>query len=235
MTSDGANARPPPFWELLDSIGEAQEPQDTGSVVADGSGIVEGTIGSPNPDGYNNAPSPRVDLGQVAKIDGHARVYLRSDSSTFKERGGQQRPLTPPPISRPGLQSRTPTLREKPGRPISALLSPPPLGTVLSPISNTQREPNSIALEETGAGPSNEGKEKADIADGHTGDEHERDRDGTATGRIGLGDSFKRTADNTDLNERAGDVPRLEKVQRIGQSAGPNRYIPRLMILERSH
>ena len=43
-------------------------------------------------------------------------------------------------------------------------------------------------------------------------------------GAIGLGDFSKRTADNAGLNE---GVPRLEKVQRLRQPAGPNRYVSR--------
>ena len=36
---------------------------------------------------------------------------------------------------------------------------------------------------------------------------------------------------NARLNEGAEGVSRLEKVRRIGQSAGPNHYTPRLIIL----
>ena len=43
----------------------------------------------------------------------------------------------------------------------------------------------------------------------HNGNKDQRDRGGTATGAISIGDFFKRTADNAGLNE---GVPRPEKV-----------------------
>lgn len=78
---------------------------------------------------------------------------------------------------------------------------------------------------------SGEGKDKAD-----TGNGHKRNPDRTATGATGVRAPLKRTADDAGLDE-GGGMPEPQKVRRTGQfagqSAGPNRYIPRLTLLER--
>jgi len=138
--------------------------------------------------------------------------------------------------------TKPPTLREKTNHLVSA---PPPLplppssppaqpaDTVLSSISDTQTESSNGTLKDIRPGHSSREKEKADIEDWYDGDGHNRDGDPTATGAIGTRDSSKRTAGRTGLNEGETDIPTSAKILRTGQSVGPSRCLPRLMIPER--
>jgi len=61
-------------------------------------------------------------------------------------------------------------------------------------------------------------KEKTDVDVGHKRDTSSGDW--TARGAVGVQASSKRPADIPDLNEGRENMPRSEKAQRLGESAG---------------
>lgn len=186
---------------------------------------------------------------------GHSSAYSYSDGLTSSEHGGSQGALKSPPIAvldsaagydpsslRPlipllSLQPRTPTLREKTNHPVSSPppLSPPPppphppARTVLSSRSDTQSESSNDALKDIGPDPSGDGKENADIGDGHIGDGYQRSRDWTVSGGTAVRISLKRAARIAVLNEELQGTPKSDKVRHPGQSPGPSRCRPRPM------
>lgn len=143
-----------------------------------------------------------------------------------------------------GLQPRTISLRGKTNHPTSVLpplppLPPPPAqpaDTALSSTFHTQAESSDGFPQNVGPGPSTERKEKADTGDRHKGDGGAQHGKCTAKSATDARHSSKRTASNAGLNEGSEGIPRSEKARRrIGQSAGPDGYIPRLIILERPY
>ncbi len=86
-----------------------------------------------------------------------------------------------------------------------------------------------------GPGSSAEGNEKAETGDGHNKDGHERKEGQTATGAMSIQDPSKRTADDACLNEGGKDIHGSGKVRCKGQSAGPSRSIPRLIVHKRPY
>ena len=141
--------------------------------------------------------------------------------------------------------SRRSALHENTQNSISASPSPsplpPPLVDTVSSVSHTQTESSDGAFQKTGPGRSGEGKGKAGTSDGHTGDGHtgdghtgdghcgdgdKQDRDQTATGATRIRVSSKRATDMAGLNDEGEGIPRSEKVQRTGESAGHSRFGP---------
>ena len=121
----------------------------------------------------------------------------------------------------------------------SSISNPPsPLaaaGPVHPSISQVQTESDDGALKSIGPSSSAEGKERTGTDHGHNEDGHKRVEDRTATAAIAIRDASKRTADDTDLNKGGKGVPGSGKVRRKGQSVGPSRSIPCLMVPERPY
>lgn len=91
---------------------------------------------------------------------------------------------------------------------------PPPAAAnfILPPISHVQAYSREITLKSIGPNSSAEGKEKADIDDGHNEKGHKQDGDRTATDVIVGRDPPERTADDAGSNEEAKFIPGSDKV-----------------------
>ena len=100
--------------------------------------------------------------------------------------------------------------------------------------SDARAESSDGAIKNVESGSSAEGKEEADIDDGHNRNRHQRGGDRTDMGAPGIWESSKRTAGNAGLYKGPEDIPRPEKIRRTGLSAAPKYSIPSLMPLRKT-